>query len=75
MARHWMDARWGEVTRVIADEARALSGEEKLRQLGSLMESAELFSWPAEERDDQRVRDLWRRLHAMRDEESRRRNP
>lgn len=44
-ARAWM-ARWQEVGRATLAEAQALTAEEKLDQLESLMLSADLFDWP-----------------------------
>jgi hypothetical protein len=63
--RAWLD-RWKEVNRVTTEEARALTPKEKFRQLETLFEAADLFEWPAsDEIRDQRVRDLWMRLHAL----------
>lgn len=63
--RAWL-ARWEEVERVTTAEARALTAEEKLDQLQSLMQSADLFEWPAAmEQEDERVRALWMRLHNL----------
>lgn len=62
--RTWL-SRWDEVDRVTTEEARALSPEEKFRQLETLVESADLFEWPDETAEDQRVRELWMRLHRL----------
>ena len=63
-ARAWME-RWQEVGRATLAEARALTAEEKLDHLQSLMLSADLFDWPeAMELEDERVRALWMRLHS-----------
>lgn len=64
-ARAWM-ARWQEVGHATLAEARALTEEEKLDHLESFMLSADLFDWPeAMELEDERVRALWMRLHAL----------
>jgi hypothetical protein len=64
-ARAWM-ARWQEVDRVSLAEAQRLTPEAKLRQLDSLMQAAGLFEWPPiMDREDERVRELWMRLHAL----------
>jgi hypothetical protein len=64
-ARAWM-ARWKEVDRATLAEARRLTPEAKLRQLDSLMQAASLFEWPSVmDREDERVRELWMRLHAL----------
>ena len=63
-ARAWL-ARWEEVDRFTIEEARALTPEDKFRQLESLVESADLFEWPSDDVDEQRVRDIWMRLHAL----------
>ena len=64
-ARVWL-ARWKEVNAVTLAEDLALTPEEKLYELDSLMESAELFTWPAAgEDEDERVRAIWMRLHAL----------
>ena len=60
----WL-ARWDEVNRVTTAEARARTFEAKFRQLETLMESADLFDWPDETADDERVRELWMRLHRL----------
>ncbi len=65
VARAWL-ARWKEVERVTTEEALALTHEAKFRQLESLMRSAHLFVWPAAtEEEDERVREVWMRLHAI----------
>lgn len=64
-ARAWL-ARWKEVNAVTLAEDLALTPEEKLYELESLMESADLFDWPAAgEAEDERVRAIWMRLHAL----------
>jgi len=73
MPRHTMNRdearaereRWKEVNDVIEAELSALSPEAKYRQLESLMQAAALFSWPASEKEDGDVRDIWMRLHAI----------
>ena len=62
--RKWL-ARWGEVDRRIDEETRALTPEAKLRQVSSLRASAPLFESSSErEEENQRVREIWMRLHA-----------
>jgi len=62
--RQWF-ARWGEVSRRVGEETRALTPEAKLRQVSALMASAALFEPSAErEEENQRVREIWMRLHA-----------
>lgn len=68
-ARAWM-ARWQEVGRTTLAEAQALTAQEKLDHLESLMLSADLFDWPeAMELEDERVRALWMHLHTLNDVE------
>lgn len=43
-------------------ELRGVSAELKLRQLEALAQSASLFEWPAEDAEDERVRELWTTL-------------
>lgn len=62
--RAWM-ARWEIVNQHTIEEVRALTPEQKFRQLETLVASASLFPPAAdEEEEDQRVRDLWMRLRA-----------
>jgi len=62
--RKWL-ARWDEVRDRIDEETRALPPEAKLRQVSGLRGAASLFESSAErERENQRVRELWIRLHA-----------
>jgi hypothetical protein len=66
-ARTWL-GRWKEVNAVTLAEDLALTPEEKLYELDSLMESADLFDWPASgqsESEDEQVRAIWMRLHAL----------
>lgn len=58
-------ARWKEVDDVIRAELTAHSPEAKYRQLESLMHAAALFAWPASEKEDGDVRDIWMRLYAI----------
>jgi hypothetical protein len=62
--RAWM-ARWEIVNQHTIEETRALTPEEKFRKLEMLVASAGLFPPAADdEEEDQRVRELWMRLHA-----------
>jgi hypothetical protein len=58
-------ARWKEVNDVIQAELAALWPQAKYRQLESLMHAATLFVWPASEKEDGDVRDLWMRLYVI----------
>ena len=63
-ARAWL-ARWKEVNAFTAAEDRAMTPEEKLRQLQSLMQSADLFDWTRPNAEDEVARKLWMRLHEL----------
>jgi hypothetical protein len=55
--------RWEAVNAAEREELRAMSMEDKLRQLAALMASRELFSWTDEMRDEEaEVRERWNRL-------------
>lgn len=63
--RAWM-ARWEIVNQRTIEEVRALTPEEKFRQLETLVASASLFPSAVDDEDeDRRVRDLWMRLRAL----------
>ena len=63
--RAWM-ARWEIVNQHTTEEVRALTPEQKFRELEMLVASAGLFPrTAADEEDDERVRELWVRLHAF----------
>jgi hypothetical protein len=63
-ARAWME-RWKIVNEFTMNEVRALTPEQKFEQLELLVASADLFPQPVDdEEENQRVRDLWMRLHA-----------
>jgi hypothetical protein len=62
--RAWI-ARWEIVNQHTIKEARALTPEQKFRQLEMLVASAGPFPrTAADEEDDERVRELWTRLRA-----------
>jgi predicted ArsR family transcriptional regulator len=54
--------RWEAVNAAEREELRAMSGEEKLRQLAALMASRDLFDWTEEMREEAEVRQRWNRL-------------
>lgn len=61
--------RWRLVNEFERDELRRTPLEVKLRQVEVLAQAAEALGWrEALEADDERVRDLWRRLRAAQDE-------
>ena len=63
-ARAWME-RWKIVNEFTDAEACAKTPEEKFRSLEMLFASASLLPRPVdEEKETQRVRDLWMRLYA-----------
>jgi uncharacterized protein YabN with tetrapyrrole methylase and pyrophosphatase domain len=55
--------RWEAINAAEREELRAMSMEDKLRQLAALMASRELFSWTDEMRNEEaEVRERWDRL-------------
>ena len=63
--RAWM-ARWEIVNQHTTEEVRALTPEQKFRQLEMLVAFASLFPPAADdEEEDRRVRELWMRLRAQ----------
>ena len=57
-ARAWL-GRWKEVERAEIEELRRTPAEVKLRQLDALAQSASLFDWSSDDRENERVRELW----------------
>ena len=51
--------RWKEVERAENAELRQTSADTKLLQLDALVQSASLFDWSVEDRENERVRELW----------------
>jgi hypothetical protein len=62
-ARAWA-ARWKEVESAEIAELRRTPSDVKLRQLDALAQSAGLFDWSSDDRENERVRELWMRLRA-----------
>ena len=57
-ARAWV-ARWKEVESAEIAELRRTPLDVKLRQLDALAQSASLFDWSSDDRENDRVRELW----------------
>jgi len=57
--------RWEAINAAEREELRAMSMEDKLRQLAALMASRELFDWTEEMKSEAEVRERWNRLRKV----------
>jgi hypothetical protein len=54
--------RWEAINAAEREELRAMSMEDKLRQLAALMASRDLFDWTEDMKSEAEVRERWNRL-------------